>query len=352
MLFLFKVLGQHLLLTSNVPVVEENNPLTFTCVLPSKGANTGWIVNGVRTETALLDDGRCIQPSVPPQGFIYTCVSSTVFTLTILQVKREQNGEQWTCDSWINGGTLYSNNVTLKVHVLGQRLLLTSNVPVVVENNPLTFTCVLPSKGANTGWIVNGVRTETALLDDGRCIQPSAPPQGFIYACVSSTVFTLTILQVKREQNGDQWTCDSWTNGGTLYSNNVTLKVQDHNVSERTGDVDTGSLMPEKSNTQIITYAENHTLPNNVSQWTIDAGIRSLMYTTQQTTNSQNHTSPYKVSEGTGDADIVSLMTSNAENHTLSYNVSGWTDYADLGSLMPETTTTKPITNSPKKKIA
>ena len=34
----------------------------------------------------------------------------------------------------------------------------------------------------------------------------------------------------------------------------------------------------------------------------------------------------------------------------VAYNVSGWTDYADLGSLMPETTTTKPITNSPKKK--
>ncbi|KAH3822226.1 hypothetical protein DPMN_124000 [Dreissena polymorpha] len=103
----------------------------------------------------------------------------------------------------------------------------------------------------------------------------------------------------------------------------------------------------------LSTRANNVTLKvqaNNVSQWTIDAGIRSLMYTTQQTTNSQNHTSPYKVSEGTGDADIVSLMTSNAENHTLSYNVSGWTDYADLGSLMPETTTTKPITNSPKKK--
>ncbi|KAH3822189.1 hypothetical protein DPMN_123962 [Dreissena polymorpha] len=127
-----------------------------------------------------------------------------------------------------------------------------------------------------------------------------------------------------------------------------------HNVSERTGDVDTGSLMSETSTTQIITYAENHTLPNNVSQWTIDAGIGSLMSETQQTTNSQNHTSPYNVSEGTGDADIVSLMTSqtisNAENHTLSYNVSGWTDYADLGSLMPETTTTKPITNSTKKK--
>ncbi|XP_052213071.1 uncharacterized protein LOC127831985 [Dreissena polymorpha] len=132
------ILGQHLLLTSNVPVVEENNPLTFTCVLPSNGANTGWIVNGVRTETALLDDGRCIQPSAPPQGFIYTCVSSTVFTLTILQVKREQNGDQWTCDSWINGGTLYSNNVTLKVQDIVTTSTTTSTTQTTTASSTTT----------------------------------------------------------------------------------------------------------------------------------------------------------------------------------------------------------------------
>ncbi|XP_052275684.1 uncharacterized protein LOC127874998 isoform X2 [Dreissena polymorpha] len=216
------VWGQNLLLTSDVSVVAENNPLVLTCVLPAKGANTGWIVNDVRTETALLDDGRCIQPSAPQQGFVYTCLNSTVFTLTIRQVKREQNGDQWKCDSWISGSTRYSNTVNLTV----KYQLLTSNVSVVTENNSLMLTCVLSDKGANTGWIVNGIRTQTALLDDGRCIQPSAPQQGFVYTCLNSTVFTLTILHVKRKQNGDQLKCDSWINGVTLYSNNVTLKVQ------------------------------------------------------------------------------------------------------------------------------
>ncbi|XP_052222019.1 uncharacterized protein LOC127838356 [Dreissena polymorpha] len=165
------VLCQNPHLISDVSWVAENYSLTLTCVLPSAVIPVAWIKNGVSTGMRIgLLSGRCVSdPSPLPQRFSFTCVNATVYTLTILQMNRTLNGDNWQCSINNVGLPIYSETVTLTVKVPITDVSFSNpsaeNSVDVVENGIRTFTCHTSGgiPAANVTWYKISGSSATAI---------------------------------------------------------------------------------------------------------------------------------------------------------------------------------------------
>ncbi|XP_052771316.1 uncharacterized protein LOC128210988 isoform X2 [Mya arenaria] len=200
---------------SSETTVPEGSSLTLTCTYTGidelfaiRWTNNG-NGSGRKYDITIKQPEPCTifgKPGLNETLFTYTCL-----TLTILNVTRDNQNDNFTCQANLNINS--ENSVIVSVSVAGITLSGngTSGGFTVGENASLQMTCSTSKDVQYVTYVkrVNGSHQTITAVGYGpsSCATDPEPPSYLSCSCVSRREFVCVIRNVNRAMNGDIWLC-------------------------------------------------------------------------------------------------------------------------------------------------
>ncbi|XP_052803041.1 nephrin-like isoform X2 [Mya arenaria] len=220
------------IISSSASTVPEGASLSLNCTYTGNDLVRGiqWINNGKNTrrkyDILIRQSNPCSIQGVP--GLNLTLFTYTCLTLTVFNVTRNNQGDIFTCTANTMSGSAWeninsANSVIVNVSGGVGSVIISSSAPSVPEGSSLTFNCTYTGNDQVRGiqWINNGNNTRRkyhiAIQQYKPCSILRLP--GLNETLFTFTCFTLTVFNVTRNNQSDNFKCAAIT-GVTINSEN------------------------------------------------------------------------------------------------------------------------------------